>query len=1404
MKNKRLVKALSAALPIVLAGGSVSVGSPINAAAAVKGKAASTVLDSFVNPDGDTDAKPMVRFWFPDAGAGLSSGELQELKDAGEDVVITDAYLEMVSQQITELYEAGFGGVEMTMLSDGTKYDNTVADYAGWGTKAWTRILTQALYTANSLGEGKFKVDITMTAHWPLIIDTIDPNDDEQQQQTASAVQTVTDTDLEGEAIQLALPEQRHKDTYNTVQLNDSDRCASFLFVSKLVGATLAIQNRDGTLEYDSLTSIDAEKAKDSAGTYKGYAAGVPGTGYIVKKDGHWQEASNDGLQTLDKTVITDAGGTVIEGAYTKEEETQVDTPWGQQTQKVTKVYDRDGNDITDSSTILNSQDTVYTEEGKYFQVEKTKYTDTFGIKIKKQDEKGNIYYEDENGRRYMDDWQYLYEADTADVKAAMAKMPPLEEGQSYVLVNAYREGTGCISSGGTTTATTMNNRTYEIDYYNQKGVQQVVDYWEENMLDESVDLLDGTKSTLREQLGKSGVSCIFEDSLELSTSSSFWSAYFVDPHNEAGDNKGYEGDWERLLGYKVEAYLPILYGYSVSGDNGMSAKIKKDSDELFDKLFDVEHRKPISEWAHTIGGGYRFQCSSNLSEASNVDVIEADNGTLNGDGIRTASSTVNVKGDQYLSMEAITSTTSDPEYFQTMMELNMNFSGGINRVILHGCPFTQAVVNEMNYWPGWGFADDYWGSGYGAWNSRQPLWENVDIFSDYVTRIQGLLQNGTTKIPVLFVGTGDMQSFLDAGYHYNVASEDTLMIDAADPKQVVEGVLNPDGLGTQVLVLNGVSSVDDVAFLNRLREYADKGLKIVLYNGTEITEVNGVEATDLKNSSIPTDKTNEAVRNAFAELKKSSNVITDIGSEEELLAFVKENTDNTVEYDQSGLEVTHLTDAASDYYFFWNNYSDGKVSYGNVGVGLDMTNVTGLDLSAPVTLDKAAQENIYKLDAYTGEITEITDYQDNGDGTVTVQLELEPWDAAILAVSPSDDEFEAAGAKAQAEKKEGMTVDLTDADWNLTIRSYSPTKLNDDAAAPFYKSTVTDLECKTVKLGLWEDLKLSTEQLASIGITAEKYAALVDDYNNGGHLIKGNYLAGEDKLAAYISGIGYYTTEIDWNQDADGAYLYLNHRDEGKTGDAQVNMDMIMEVTVVNANGEKTTIDKINPLSDRIDLGEALSQGKNEITVKLTSTLRNREILEGSLVWRYDLAGQGLTSASIQGYTKPEERLNKALQQAEEARKEAEEARKKAEEAWKTAAEAKAESGKSSEQAKAAIEAARKAQKAAEEAQTRLDRFEFAARRVSLKSIKSAKPKNVKITWKKVSGADGYIIQYSTKSSLSGGRKLVVKKGNTVAKTFKKLKSRKKYYFRVRAYKTISGKKVYTNYSNKKSVRAK
>ncbi len=86
---------------------------------------------------------------------------------------------------------------------------------------------------------------------------------------------------------------------------------------------------------------------------------------------------------------------------------------------------------------------------------------------------------------------------------------------------------------------------------------------------------------------------------------------------------------------------------------------------------------------------------------------------------------------------------------------------------------------------------------------------------------------------------------------------------------------------------------------------------------------------------------------------------------------------------------------------------------------------------------------------------------------------------------------------------------------------------------------------------------------------------------------------------------------------------------------------------------------------------------------------------------------------------------------------------------------------------------------------------------------VKAAK-KKLKISWKKNAKASGYQIQYSTSKKFKKATKLNIKKVSKTSATIKKLKAGKKYYVRIRAYKTVSGNKKYSAWSAVKSAKVK
>lgn len=94
--------------------------------------------------------------------------------------------------------------------------------------------------------------------------------------------------------------------------------------------------------------------------------------------------------------------------------------------------------------------------------------------------------------------------------------------------------------------------------------------------------------------------------------------------------------------------------------------------------------------------------------------------------------------------------------------------------------------------------------------------------------------------------------------------------------------------------------------------------------------------------------------------------------------------------------------------------------------------------------------------------------------------------------------------------------------------------------------------------------------------------------------------------------------------------------------------------------------------------------------------------------------------------------------------------------------------------------------------------------KKTSIKKLSKGK-KKFTVTWAKVRGVKGYQIQYSSDKKLKKNNKSVtVTKQKTTKATVKKLESKKKYYVRVRTYKTVNGKKIYSSWSKVKSVKTK
>ena len=97
---------------------------------------------------------------------------------------------------------------------------------------------------------------------------------------------------------------------------------------------------------------------------------------------------------------------------------------------------------------------------------------------------------------------------------------------------------------------------------------------------------------------------------------------------------------------------------------------------------------------------------------------------------------------------------------------------------------------------------------------------------------------------------------------------------------------------------------------------------------------------------------------------------------------------------------------------------------------------------------------------------------------------------------------------------------------------------------------------------------------------------------------------------------------------------------------------------------------------------------------------------------------------------------------------------------------------------------------------------FAAALPTVGISSL-SVKENTVTVQWKKKSKITGYQIQYSTDSKFKKNKKSIkIKKAKTTSKKISNLKESKKYYFRIRTYKSSNKKTRYSKWSKVKSVK--
>ena len=90
---------------------------------------------------------------------------------------------------------------------------------------------------------------------------------------------------------------------------------------------------------------------------------------------------------------------------------------------------------------------------------------------------------------------------------------------------------------------------------------------------------------------------------------------------------------------------------------------------------------------------------------------------------------------------------------------------------------------------------------------------------------------------------------------------------------------------------------------------------------------------------------------------------------------------------------------------------------------------------------------------------------------------------------------------------------------------------------------------------------------------------------------------------------------------------------------------------------------------------------------------------------------------------------------------------------------------------------------------------------KTALSSVSSPSAGKMTVKWKKNAVGTGYQIQYSTSSKFTSPKSVTITKNSTLTRTIGSLAKGKKYYVRIRTYKTVGSTKFYSGWSAAKAV---
>ena len=732
-----------------------------------------------------------------------------------------------------------------------------------------------------------------------------------------------------------------------------------------------------------------------------------------------------------------------------------------------------------------------------------------------------------------------------------------------WVVIGAWMNGTGQTVGAGLPTTS------YLLDHFSIDGWNALKDYWETKVLTPEM------KSAWAANGGS-----LFFDSFELNRSGQqvrHWAPRFL-------------AEFQARRGYSLVPYLPVVAvttpAFEFEGDLG--ARVREDYNQTLSDLLRDYHMLPAQAWAHSLGLTLRGQAYSSWGPSpldvmdlwGRQDIAEGEDHSFESefdlnflqtrgtDVWRAMSTAVELGGKKIVSTECCAERPALGYPRQVLLShINHQFAAGVNQIVYHG--WSHKAPKLATSWPGWGgfnygVSDDY--------GPENPTWGSSDDkrINEYVGRAQTILRTGTQRSDIAIYHEGKGHSAAGqtadryvadlaiehAGYRYGFMNKTMV---TSGPATVRDGRLDPDGEQFKAFVVDSTPNVNnytgmmDLASARRMAEWADAGLPIFFVGPPPSRTLGNHPDQDAELATLISRmlaKPNVAQVATQADLPAALRA-----------AGVRPATDFAA---ASTLISTRRETDDTNYYFFYNE--------GAARANTEMT-LTGSGLP-------------YQLDAYTGKITPIAQYQRVAGG-VELSLSVASGDAAIVAITAGNDVPKAKQRQISATSTTASGA-LFDGAGDIAIRSTSPGTFSTTLSDGRVVSTAIPTVPAPITLRDWSLNVVSYER----GLTLNDVAKVP----RGPYTLAGDTLPNWRQIPDLVSraGIGTYSTSVDvgpaWTGGT-GAYLDL-----GSVPD--------IDYAVIVNGTEVPYPDQIDP--SRIDIGAQLKPGVNQIVVRAATLLGN------------------------------------------------------------------------------------------------------------------------------------------------------------------------------------------------------